>query len=114
MLIWRILVELFTNFGDYGLPHIPLFIVLFSALTFLQVLSLKKGRGVVKFLPLIISASLSLFLQLLVWTVAYIMHSYAGLLIVVALTYLVVAVLGAIFGIVVFLLMNFIQKSRKN
>lgn len=113
MLVWRIIVELFTNFGDYGLPHILLFILLFAVLTFLQTFSMKRGKGVVKFLPSIVTISLVMLLQVLVWAVANIMHSYSALLIVVALTYLVVASLGAIFGIVVYVLMLNLKNIRK-
>ncbi len=99
MFIWNIIVSLFTNFNDYGLPHIPLFIILFLTTLFLQFFALFKGKEIVKFLPIIISVALCVLLEISAWVF---MKSYVSLLIVVALTYAVVATIGTILGLVFF------------
>ena len=109
MFIWRMLVELFTNLDDFGLPHIPLFIILFLALAAVEFLALSKGKKFVKFLPVIVTFALSMLFEISIWIFA---QSYVSLLLVVILTYAVVATLGAIFGIIVYLIYHVYLKYK--
>ena len=99
MFIWRMLVELFTNLDDFGLPHVPIFIILFLALAAVEFLALSKGKKIVKFLPVIVTFALSILFEISIWIFA---QSYVSLLLVVVLTYAVVATLGALLGLVAY------------
>ena len=109
MFIWRMLVELFTNLDDFGLPHIPLFIILFLAVAAVQFFALSKGKKIVKFLPIIVTAALTILFEILIWIFA---KSYVSLLIVVVLTYSVVATLGALFGVVLYQIICVFLKDK--
>lgn len=114
MFIWNTVVQFFTEFGDYGMPHCFIIVLLFLAMTLMQVFALIINKPIVKWLPLIISAAISIISELSIWLIAAISGSLAALVFIIILTYSVAAIFGSLFGIMLYYTYKLTKSARKN
>lgn len=106
MYILNVLGLLFS-FEDFGFPHFVLIPLFFLGVGVAQFFLLKKFR-----LGWILSASflaVALILELLM----HLTHSWAAIIYLVCLVYVMASLLGALIGLIVFYVSRFI-KSRKS
>ena len=102
MFIWNTIVQLFTEFGDYGMPHCLILVVLFLAMILMQVFALIINKTLIKWLPLIIPAALSVISELVIWLISALSGSLIILVFIIILTYAVAAFFGSLFGVVLY------------
>ena len=112
--IYNTVVQFFTGFIDYGMPHCLIIVLLFLAMILMQVFALIINKPIVKWLPLIIPITISIISELSIWLIAAISGSLVTLIFIVILTYSVAAILGPLSGIVLYYTYKLIKKARKS
>ena len=114
MFVWNTVVQIFTEFGDYGMPHCLILVLLFLAMILMQIFAFIINKPIVKWLPLIIPIAISMISELSIWLIAAISGSLAALVFIIILTYSVAAVFGSLLGILLYYTYKLIKKARKN
>lgn len=112
MFIWNILHLLFTDISEFGTLHTALFITIFLFTVTLQLFLLFKAKRIVRFLPIIIAASLTFLAEIAMWAFLYLLKSFVVFIIIVVLSYFLVATLGAAFGNIIYLLYRVFLKYK--
>ena len=114
MFIYNTVVQLFTDFADYGMPHCLILVLLLLAIALMQIFALIINKPFIKWLPLIIPVAISVISELLIWLIAAISGSLSALIFIIILTYSVAAFFGSLFGIVLYYTYKLIKKVRKS
>ncbi len=112
MFIWNAIVQLLTNFSDYGVTHCLILVMLFLSVILMQIFAFVINKPLVKWLPLIIPAALAVVSEIVIWIIAAIGGSLFALVFIVILTYAVAAVLGSTVGFLIFAFVSYIRKSK--